>query len=138
MKKLEKTFKSIQDDLYIFIEYSMRQYHLGNSEVLDDARVEIQGNIFSLIFPSYIEYINSGRRAGAKMPPSNAIIAWCRVKGIPTDNNTIWRIRQGIAKQGIAARPVLDQIFDLAEHEWMTDWSDKLFNEIIEELVEWF
>jgi hypothetical protein len=71
----------------------MRQYHLGNSEVLDDARVEIQGNIFSLIFPSYIEYINSGRRAGAKMPPSDAIIAWCREKGIPTDNNTIWRIR---------------------------------------------
>jgi hypothetical protein len=93
MNKLEKTFKSIQDDLYIFIEYSMRQYHLGNSEVLDDARVEIQGNIFSLIFPSYIEYINSGRRAGAKMPPSDAIIAWCRSKGIPTDNGTIWRIR---------------------------------------------
>lgn len=138
MKKLEKTFKSIQDDLYIFIEYSMKQYHLGNSELLDDARVEIQGNIFSLMFPSYIEYINSGRRAGAKMPPSDAIIEWCRSKGIPTDNGTIWRIRQGIAKQGITARPVLDQIFDLAEHEWMTDWADDLFNEIIEELVEWF
>ena len=138
MNKVEKTFKSIQDDLYIFIEYSMRQYHLGNSEVLDDARVEIQDNIFSLIFPSYIEYINSGRRAGAKMPPSNDMIAWWRVKGMPTDNNIIGRMRQGSAKQGSAARPVIDQIFDLAEHEWMTDWSDKLFNEIIEELVEWF
>lgn len=43
-----------------------------------------------------------------------------------------------LLNRGIAARPVLDQIFDLAEHEWMTDWADDLFNEIIEELVEWF
>ena len=116
----------------------MKANKLGGSDLLDDSRINIQNNFFLLVFPDYVEYINSGRRAGAKMPPSDAIIQWCREKGIPTDNNTIWKIRQGIAKQGIAARPVLDQIFDLAENEWMTDWADRVFKEIIEELVEWF
>lgn len=133
-----KVMKILQDELYIILEYTMKANKLGGSDLLDDSRINIQNNFFLLIFPDYIEYINSGRRAGAKMPPSDAIIQWCREKGIPTDNNTIWRIRQGIAKQGIAARPVLDQIFDLAENEWMTDWADRVFKEIIEELVEWF
>lgn len=133
-----RIMKILQDELYIILEYSMKANKLGGSDLLDDSRIDVQNNFFLLVFPDYVEYINSGRRAGAKMPPSDAIIQWCREKGIPTDNNTIWRIRQGIAKQGIAARPVLDQIFELAENEWMTDWADRVFKEIIEELVEWF
>lgn len=130
--------KVLQDELYILIEYSMKQKGLGQSDLLDKAKINISDNIFLLIFPDYIDYVNSGRRPNAKMPPADAIINWCRQKGIPTDNNTVWKIRQGIAKQGIQARPVLDMIFDLAENEWMTDWSQRVFNEIIEELINWF
>lgn len=130
--------KVLQDELYILIEYSMKQQGLGQSDLLNKAKINISDNIFLLIFPDYIDYVNSGRRPNAKMPPADAIINWCRQKGIPTDNNTVWRIRQGIAKQGIKARPVLDMIFDLAENEWMTDWSQRVFNEIIEELINWF
>ena len=130
--------KVLQDELYILIEYSMKQKGLGQSDLLNKAKINISDNLFLLIFPDYIEYVNSGRRPNAKMPPADAIINWCRQKGIPTDNNTVWKIRQGIAKQGIKARPVLDMIFDLAENEWMTDWSQRVFNEIIEELINWF
>ena len=130
--------KVLQDELYILIEYSMKQKGLAQSDLLNKAKINISDNIFLLIFPDYIDYVNSGRRPNAKMPPADAIINWCRQKGIPTDNNTVWRIRQGIAKQGIKARPVLDMIFDLAENEWMTDWSQRVFNEIIEELINWF
>ena len=130
--------KVLQDELYILIEYSMKQKGLGQSNLLNKAKINISDNLFLLIFPDYIDYVNSGRRPNAKMPPADAIINWCRQKGIPTDNNTIWKIRQGIAKQGIKARPVLDMIFDLAENEWMTDWSQRVFNEIIEELINWF
>ena len=130
--------KVLQDELYILIEYSMKQKGLGQSDLLDKAKINISDNIFLLIFPDYIDYVNSGRRPNAKMPPADAIINWCRQKGIPTDNNTVWKIRQGIAKQGIKARPVLDMIFDLAENEWMTDWSQRVFNEVIEELMNWF
>lgn len=130
--------KVLQDELYILIEYSMKQKGLGQSNLLNKAKINISDNLFLLIFPDYIDYVNSGRRPNAKMPPADAIINWCRQKGIPTDNNTVWKIRQGIAKQGIKARPVLDMIFDLAENEWMTDWSQRVFNEIIEELINWF
>lgn len=135
---MKDIMKVLQDELYILIEYSMKQKGLGQSDLLNKARIDISDNIFLLIFPDYIDYVNSGRRPNAKMPPADAIINWCRQKGIPTDNNTVWRIRQGIAKQGIKARPVLDMIFDLAENEWMTDWSQRVFNEIIEELINWF
>ena len=130
--------KVLQDELYILIEYSMKQKGLGQSDLLNKAKINISDNIFLLIFPDYIDYVNSGRRPNAKMPPADAIINWCRQTGIPTENHTVWRIRQGIAKQGIKARPVLDMIFDLAENEWMTDWSQRVFNEIIEELINWF
>ena len=130
--------KVLQDELYILIEYSMKQKGLGQSDLLNKAKINNSDNKFLLIFTDYIDYVNSGRRPNAKMPPADAIINWCRQKGIPTDNNTVWRIRQGIAKQGIKARPVLDMIFDLAENEWMTDWSQRVFNEIIEELINWF
>ena len=130
--------KVLQDELYILIEYSMKQKGLGQSDLLNKAKINSSDNLFLLIFTDYIDYVNSGRRPNAKMPPADAIINWCRQKGIPTDNNTVWKIRQGIAKQGIKARPVLDMIFDLAENEWMTDWSQRVFNEIIEELINWF
>lgn len=61
-----------------------------------------------------------------------------RQKGISTDNSTIWMIRQGIAKSGIAARPVLDQLFEQAEEEWIKDWAERVFEAIIEELIKWF
>lgn len=130
--------KVIQDELYIILEYTMKINQLGSSDLLKDSRIDMADNIFFLIFPDYVEYVNSGRRPGAKMPPTDAIVNWCREKGIPTDNNTVWKIRQGIAKQGIAARPVIDMIFELAEKEWENDWSDKVFKEIIQELEQWF
>lgn len=132
-----KTYKVIWDDLYQIIEYTMRQYHLSNSNLLDDTRVQLKDNLFILIFPDYVEYVNSGRKPNSKMPPTEAIINWCRSKGISTDNNTIWKIRQGIAKQGITPRPIIDQIFTLVDDEWQ-DWSEDIFNEIIEELINWF
>lgn len=130
--------KAIQDDLYVLLEYTMRQYGLGQSEVLDDARININDNFFLLVFPDYIEYINSGRRPNSSLPPYDAILNWCREKGVSTDNNTVWRIRQGIARNGIAARPVLDMLFDLADNEWTTEWAEMCFNEIIKELNNWF
>lgn len=130
--------KVLQDELYIILEYSMKNYSLGQSEALDKARIDVRDNFFLLVFPDYIEYINSGRRPHSKMPPTDAIVNWCRSKGIPTDNNTIWKIRQGIAEDGIKPRPVLTMIFDLAENEWNTEWAERVFNEIISELIKWF
>ena len=95
------TLKLISDELYIFWEYCNKKYKLGSSKLNKDLDVRIQDNIFLLIMPDYVEYVNSGRKAGAKMPPVEAIANWCRSKGIPSDNQTIWKIRKSIAEDGI-------------------------------------
>lgn len=136
---LNKVYKLISDELYIFWEYSIKQNKLGGSKLLRDTDIHFsEPNLFLLIFPSYVEYVNNGRRAGAKMPPTEAIIEWARSKGIPTDNGTIWKIRKGIAEDGIKPRPVLDLLFSQAEDEWNEEWAEDLFNEIIIDIINWF
>lgn len=135
---MNTVLKSITDDLYIFWEYVVRQNKLGNSKLLKEANITYNENFFLLVFPDYVEYVNSGRRAGAKMPPTDAIVEWARSKGIPTDNQTIWKIRRSIAEDGIKPRPVLDMLFELAEREWDEEWAEDIFNEIISELIKWF
>lgn len=136
---LNKVYKLISDELYIFWEYSIKQNKLGGSKLLRDTDIHFsEPNLFLLIFPSYVEYVNNGRRAGAKMPPTEAIIEWARSKGIPTDNGTIWKIRKGIAEDGIKPRPVLDLLFSQAEDEWNEEWAEEIFNEIIIDIINWF
>lgn len=130
--------KLISDELYILLEWTMKQYNLSNSSLNRQAKIEIKDNFFLLIFPDYVEYVNYGRKPNAKMPPTDAIIKWARLKGISTDNNTIWAIRQGIKRSGIKARPVLDLLFKESEERWMTKWADQVFEIIIEELTKWF
>lgn len=133
-----KVLKTIQDELYIIMEYSLKHYKLGNSDLIRDIHIELRDNFFTFMMPNYADYVNYGRRAGAKMPPTSAIVQWCREKGIPTDNTTVYKIRQGIAKNGIKARPFIDQILDLAEHDWNTEWAEMVFKEIIKDLNDWF
>lgn len=133
---IDRIMKAISDDLYIFIEQVGGE--LRNSKLIKDAHIDIKDNIFEINFPYYIEYVNSGRRKGAKMPPVNAIVSWCRSKGLPTDNATVYKIRQGIAKNGIKPRPILDKFFNLVDSEWEHDWADKIFKELIKDLDDWF
>lgn len=52
------------------------------------------------------EYINYGRRAGAKMPPKGSLDSWYKVRGTPIKYDYI--IRKNIGLRGIKAVPVLD------------------------------
>lgn len=131
-------YKAISDDLYIFIEYVFKEYNLQGSNLLKTAKVNYKENIFYLIFNDYVIYVNSGRKPHSKLPPYEAILNWAKSKGIPTDNSTIYKIRQGIAKNGIKARPVLDKIFELVDREWDKSWYQLIVDEILEELIKWF
>lgn len=135
---LDRVYKAISDDLYIFWEYVCKSNGLQTSKVNKDADIRFSDNLFMLIFPDYVEYINSGRKPNSKMPPVDAIVTWARQKGIQTDNGTIWKIRRGIAENGIKPRPILDELFIMAEEEWDKEWASELFNEIINDIIEWF
>lgn len=94
--------------------------------------------VFDIILNDYITFIESGRRKGAKMPPIEPIVRWCKKKGIPSDNSTVYLIRRAISRDGIAPRPIIATVFEELDREWEGAWSDNLFNIIIEQLDKFF
>lgn len=94
--------------------------------------------VMDIVLNDYIQYIESGRRKGAKFPPVEPIVRWCKEKGIPSDNSTIFLIRRAIARDGIAPRPIMAKVFDELDRAWDNEWSDKLFDIIMETINKFF
>lgn len=108
---------------------------LKDSQLADSLRVISKDvGIFSIFVNQYIDFIESGRRKGAKMPPVEPIIEWCKRRNIPTDNNTVWLIRKAISRDGIKPRKIMDEIFAQIEQAMTDKWFDQLFLAITEEL----
>ena len=94
--------------------------------------------IFDIILNDYLRYIESGRRAGAKFPPVEPIVRWCKSKGISIDNSTIFLIRRAISRDGIRPRPIMQYVFDEIDREWNDGLADEIFNKIMEEIDKFF
>ena len=113
---------------------------LKDSELFKSVRASASGDIvIDLLLNDYIIYVESGRRKGSKMPPPTAIASWCKRKGLPSDNSTVWAICRAISRDGIAPRPVMATVFDLMDSdEWSGRWLDELFEEITKVLDNYF
>ena len=113
---------------------------LTGSDLFRSVRSSAEGDVVvDLLLNDYVVYVESGRRAGAKMPPPTAIAAWCRKKGLPSDNSTVWAICRAISRDGIAPRPVMSLAFDLMDSEnWSGRWLDDLFAELTKVLDDYF
>lgn len=114
---------------------------LSNSDIYKQLSVISTSDgdlVFDIMLNDYITFIESGRRKGAKMPPVEPIVRWCKKKGIPTDNSTIYLIRRAISRDGIQPRPVMETVFKELDREWQGAWSDRLFGIIIEQLDNFF
>lgn len=59
----------------------------------------------------YAEPVEYGRRAGAPMPPSGAVLGWMRRHGI--DQSAEYVIRRAISRKGIRPRPYLKPAYDV-------------------------
>lgn len=94
--------------------------------------------VMDIMLNDYIQYIENGRRKGAKMPPVEPIVRWCREKGIPTDNSTIFLIRRAISRDGINPRPIMAKVFEEMDNKWDNGWADRLFDVIMEQLNKFF
>lgn len=67
--------------------------------------------------PEYLEYVDSGRRKGAKPPPSDAIMKWAKARNIErfrdkkgrfiSDKARAFIIARGISKNGIKPTNVI-------------------------------
>lgn len=94
--------------------------------------------IFDIILNDYLRYIESGRRAGAKFPPVEPIVRWCKSKGISTDNSTIFLIRRAISRDGIRPRPIMQYVFEEIDDEWNDSLVDEIFDKIMETIDKYF
>lgn len=129
----------------------------ASSNIWQSTKVEIEDlHMINVILPYYIQYVDginneTGEKSvWARRPKAmrggyqggqpgfvEAIEQWMRKRGIPTNNGGLWRMVNGIEKNGILARPVFDnweQEVDKILDKWLTE----LFNAILSDLDEYF
>lgn len=110
-----------------------------NSDIFKQMYAKASGNIvIQLLLNDYVQYIESGRKAGSKFPPIQPIVQWAKKRGIPTDNSTIFLIRRAIAEDGIRPRPFMYKVLETIDKKWDGDWSYDLFNELTKIIDEFF
>ena len=110
-----------------------------NSDIFKEMYAKASGNIvIQLLLNDYVQYIESGRKAGSKFPPIQPIVQWAKKRGIPTDNSTIFLIRRAIAEDGIKPRPFMYKVLETIDKKWEGEWSSDLFNELTKIIDEFF
>lgn len=103
---------------HVYVEWmvvEMGRVGLKDSELVKHVTfaVDYANLTVNLTLPYYAQYVESGRRAGARMPPFDVILKWVTKKfGVAGANDLAWKIRSSIAKKGIRARPFSDKAAD--------------------------
>ena len=109
------------------------------SNIFKEMYAKASGNIvIQLLLNDYVQYIESGRKAGSKFPPIQPIVQWAKKRGIPTDNSTIFLIRRAIAEDGIRPRPFMYKVLETIDNKWEGEWSSELFQELTKIIDEFF
>ena len=110
-----------------------------NSDIFKQMYAKSSGNIvIQLLLNDYVQYIESGRKAGSKFPPIEAIRKWAKKKLGKEDNSTIFKIRSAIVRDGIKPRPFMYKVLDTIYDKWDGEWSSELFNELTKIIDEFF
>ena len=110
-----------------------------DSNIFKEMYAKASGNIvIQLLLNDYVQYIESGRKAGSKFPPIHPIVQWAKKRNIPTDNSTIFLIRRAIAEDGIRPRPFMYKVLETIDKKWDGEWSSELFNELTKIIDEFF
>ena len=144
---INKILQGMAEDILTVMQYILDENGQKDSNLKKElyTKVEEEGDnvILRLFANHYIYWVDQGRKP-TNMPPMSKwanpvgdISAWCRRKGIPADNSTVWAIIKKIHKYGYEGRFFLDTFWREAERTTY-DNLDKLFDAITSELTEWF
>ena len=107
------------------------------------------GWVISVSLEQYWKYIESGRRAGAKMPPLDVIEKWINVRRIiphsmtlksgktviPSVKQLSFLIARSIGQRGIQPRPFFKQSFEEAKREFLHIIEEAVITDIKESLI---
>ena len=126
--------KDIMDIVRVVMESNIDSDSYKNLKVIAKNDGDL---VLDIILNDYLEFIESGRRKGAEMPPVEPIVRWARSRGIPTDNSTIFLIRRAISRDGIAPRPFMATVMEQIDLN-MPNWYDKIFDEITKLINDFF
>lgn len=147
MKHLDKVLKGMAEDILVIMQDILDMNGQADSNLKKDlyTKVEQEGDnvVLKLFANHYIYWVDQGR-GPSKIPPLTRwadpvgdIANWCRRKGIPSDNNTVWAIIKKIHRYGYEGKFFLEDFWRQAEQATY-DNLDNLFEAIISELTEWF
>jgi hypothetical protein len=110
-----------------------RQHKLradGKEGFVQSSKVDFTTDGIKIDIPQHAQWMDSGRRAGAKRVPISALINWLkRYRVVSRDkktgkyqksaegsiNSTAWAIQKAIFKNGIKPRPFIESTLDYAE-----------------------
>ena len=110
-----------------------------DSNIFKEMYAKASGNIvIELLLNDYVQYIESGRKAGSKFPPLEPIVQWAKKRGIKTDNSTMFLIRRAISEDGIKPRPFMYKVLNTIDKKWDGEWSSELFQELTKIIDEFF
>lgn len=112
-----------------------------DSDLIKSISWEFKNGHFILVANDYYEYVDAGRRKGAKMPPVDDILMWMkdngiRPKGKITTGQLAFLIARSIKINGIKAKnysdKVVDVTTDIIAEELSTEISEIIVNEIVD------
>jgi hypothetical protein len=85
-------------------------------------------------------FVESGRRKGARMPPTNAIAKWAKIKGLPkfrdkkgryiSNDSRAFLLSRSISKKGIKPFPFFTDALEEATQQLYNDLEDALVKDI--------
>lgn len=111
---------------------------LSHSILREDVEEEIKFPSILFKYNDYADYIETGRRPHVTKVPIYALKEWASRKGIYTDNNTLYAIREAIYRDGISPRPIFTMFSELLDKGWNERYAQNIFDKITESLSKYF
>lgn len=128
---------SVLEDDAISTNEKVGRNTLRDSTLRGDLETKISGDdpVIKALFNHYVVFLEWTRPPKyKKKPPISALKEWAANNGIPTDAGTLWAISYALWRDGHKGRPIFATIDRELDGLFMDDWSDKLYDAIVDDL----
>lgn len=113
-----------------------------NKDLVTVWQAALSGNndvVVTALFNNYVQYLDWQRpKKHGKKPPIDVLKEWASQNGISNDADTLWAISTAIWRDGHARRPIFGTLDEYCNRTFESDWADKLFQAVTDELDEFF